>query len=126
MVYLGNFQFRQSVKIVQIDIMPGDDPNEINTKSKGLIPVAIVSTVDIDFTDLDGSSLTFGRSGDEASLKSCATAGEDVNGDGLLDLVCHFRTRRIGFQIGDTAGNLKGELVDGTPVIGVDSVLIVH
>ena len=32
-----------------------------------------------------------------------------VNGDGLLDLVCHFQTRSTGFQSGDTLGILIGK-----------------
>ncbi len=29
-----------------------------------------------------------------------------MNGDGLLDLVCHFQARRTGFQLGDAAGSV--------------------
>jgi hypothetical protein len=35
--------------------------------------------------------LTFGRTGKEQSLAFCNTGGEDVNGDGLSDLVLSFR-----------------------------------
>ena len=71
------------------------------------------------------TSLTFGRTGDESSLAFCNSNGEDVNRDGLLDLVCHFDTQAAAFRPGDTQGILKGQTVEGTAVMGTDSVLIV-
>lgn len=80
-------------------------------------------------TIVDRSSLTFGVTGDEDSLArkgkgvlQCAV--EDVNGDGLLDLVCHFNTQETGFQVGDTAGILRGLTVTGIVILGADSVRI--
>jgi len=58
-------------------------------------------------------------------LKKCTKSNEDVNGDGLLDVVCHFNTQDTGFQEGDTEGILQGQTVDGTPIEGRDSVRIV-
>jgi hypothetical protein len=111
---------------VDIDIKPGSDPNAINPKSRGVIPVAILSSADFDATtEVDRSSLTFGRTGDEDSLVRCSPGGEDVNGDGLPDLVCHFSTQAAGFQSGDTEGILKGMTVNGVPIVGSDSVKIV-
>jgi hypothetical protein len=111
--------------IVTIDIKPGSDPNAINPKSKGKIPVAILSTPDFDATtEVDKSSLTFGRTGNESSLFKC-TGDEDANGDGKLDVVCHFNTPQTGFQSGDTVGVLKGTTIGGVPIVGTDSVKIV-
>ena len=111
---------------VAIDIKPGSSPNSINPKSKGTIPVAILSSSTFDATTaVDQASLTFGRTGNEQSLTFCNSGGEDVNGDGLLDLVCHFNTQQTGFQAGDTVGVLKGKTVSGTSIIGTDSVQIV-
>lgn len=110
---------------IAIDIRPGDFPNNINRKSKGKIPVAILSTrVFSAPTRVDTSSLTFGRTGDEASLVFCSGA-EDVNRDGLLDLVCHFDTQRLGFEANDNHGVLKGRSVQGIPFMGTDSIVIV-
>jgi len=111
---------------VEIDIKPGSYPNSINPKSKGNIPVAILSSSTFDApSQVDKTSLTFGRTGDEESLAFCNPSGEDVNGDGLLDLVCHFETEKTGFQHGDTQGVLKGKTMDGTPIKGTDYVKIV-
>jgi ketosteroid isomerase-like protein len=114
-----------SIHTVDIDVKPGDYPNSINPKSKGKIPVAILSTQKLHAPDMvNKDSLTFGSAGEEASLAFCNPKGEDINGDGLKDLVCHFYVQDASFQCGDTKGILKGSTVDGTPVEGSDSVMI--
>jgi hypothetical protein len=110
---------------VSINIKPGSEINPINTNSKGMIPVAILSTADFDAPSMvDITSLTFGKTGSEASLAFCDGGSEDVNEDGLHDLVCHFYTQSTGFQIGDTEGILVGQTVDGIPIEGHDGVNI--
>jgi hypothetical protein len=109
--------------VVAIDVKPGSFPNSLNLRSKGKVPVAILSTGLFDApSELNKSSLSFGRTGDEESLAFCNESGEDVNGDGLLDLVCHFRTQLTGFQIGDAEGILRGTTIDGVNIEGRDSV----
>jgi hypothetical protein len=111
---------------VAIDIKPGSLDNAVNPKSKGVIPVAILSSADFDaVTQVDQSSLTFGQTGNEASLRSCVPAGTDVNGDGRLDLVCHFWSPAAGFALGDSEGVLKGALTSGVPLEGRDAIRIV-
>ena len=98
--------------LIEVDIItkPGSvTPTPINPSSKGKIPVAILSTASFDATsEIDRTSLTFGRTGDEASLASCGEGKDDVSGDGLPDLVCHCYTQIAGFQEGDTEAILKG------------------
>lgn len=48
---------------------------------------------------------------------------DDADGD--LDVVVHFPTPDTGFAPGDTEGKLVGELNDGTPIEGTDTVKIV-
>lgn len=111
---------------VNIDIKPGSDTNPINPLSQGTFPVAILSMPDFDAPSMvDISSLAFGRSGSEASLAFCNENGEDINGDGLLDLVCHFNnqltllnTSRLRF------GHLSGLTVDGILIQGHDKVTV--
>ena len=111
---------------VSIDIKPGSFPNSINPKSGGRIPVAVLSAAGFDAPlEVYVSSLTFGRTGTEQSLAFCNSRPEDVNGDGFVDLICHFDTRLTGFQSGDTEGTLNGRTVSGTPLTGTDSVRIV-
>jgi hypothetical protein len=71
---------------------------------------------------VDQTSLKFGRTGNESSLAFCGSP-EDVNRDGLPDLVCHFATQMTGFQTGDTQGVLTGKTTDGTSISGTDSVV---
>jgi hypothetical protein len=52
----------------EIDIKPGSFPNSINPRSKGVIPVAILTTDTFDATTVDPLSVTFGP--DEAPLSS--------------------------------------------------------
>jgi hypothetical protein len=113
---------------VDIDIKPGSFPNSINMNSKGTIPVAIISTSEFDAPSrVDKDSLTFGRTGNEDSLAKCTKSNEDVNGDGLLDVVCHFNTQDTGFMDGDTLGILKGTVDGGLHIFrGEDSVRILH
>ena len=112
---------------VAIDIKPGDFPNVINARSAGKIPVAILSSASFDaVSQVDQASLAFGHTGTEASLAFCNPGGEDVNGDGLPDLVCHFSTQLTGFQPGDTAGVLNGKDIHGNPFTGTDSVEVIQ
>jgi hypothetical protein len=130
---------------VDIDIKPDDSRNRINPRSHGTIPVAILSTPSFDAIALvDRSTLRFGRTGSEQSLAFCNTSaddrrrddeeegdddagdsGEDVNGDGLRDLVCHFFTQATDFRFGDTRGVLTGKTISGTSFIGSDAVRVV-
>jgi Tol biopolymer transport system component len=110
--------------LLPIDIRPGGTPNPVNPRSQGVIPVALLSTATLDAaTAVDQASITFGASGDEASRARCTT--EDVNGDGLPDLLCHFNTPATGFRSGDTVGILRARTVDGVALEGRDSVVIV-
>lgn len=107
---------------VELDILPGSDENPITLGRPGSIPVAILSDSDFDAsTDVDRASLTFGTTGDEESLTfrgsgepACGT--EDVNEDGLDDLVCQFDSELTGFQEGDTEGVLKGQTNEDVPL----------
>jgi len=120
------YSTKPALQPVAIDIKPGSDPNSINPKSQGKIPVAILSTQVFYAPEMfNKDSLTFGTTGDEDSLAFCNHRGEDINGDGMRDLVCHFYTEETGFLCGDTEGVLKGMAMDGTPIEGRDSVRII-
>lgn len=109
--------------VVDIDIKPGSDPNSINLKSKGVIPVAILTTEDFDAATVDPDTVRFGPGGAEKAHKRAHVA--DVDGDGDLDLVFHFRTQDAGIAPEDTEACLTGQTYDGVPIRGCDSVRIV-
>lgn len=113
------------VLAVGIQIKDDDDPPpvRINPRSHGKIPVAILSTLDFNaVTEVDTHSLTFGRTGNEASLAFCNRSGEDVNDDGLADLVCHFNSRPAAFVAGDTTAVLKGKTLNGRQIQGAEAI----
>lgn len=113
-----------SVLTVGIEIKPpAAPPVPINPGSPGKIPVAILSTSSFNaVTQVDAKSVTFGATGNEASLAFCNRGGEDVNGDGLPDLVCHFFTLQTGFTSASTIGVLKGKTVSGTAFQGSEAI----
>lgn len=101
-------------KQINIEVKPGNDGlAPLNPRSKGKIPVAILGSSEFSAINVDKTSLTFGQTGDEQSLSKCAKTGEDVNGDGFYDLVCHFENQKAGFELGDEEGTLKGKTMSG-------------
>jgi Bacterial pre-peptidase C-terminal domain. len=103
------------VQQINIEIKPGNDGlAPINPRSNGKIPVALLSSTGFDAMNVDPQSLSFGATGAEASLSHCGRNGEDVNGDGRLDLVCHFENQKAGFAKGDLEGILQGRMKYGT------------
>ncbi|NIN12133.1 MAG: hypothetical protein GTN78_24670, partial [Gemmatimonadales bacterium] len=86
---------------VDIDIKPGSDPNSINLGSNGSVPVAIFSTADFDATTVDPSTVILADAAVKVRGKGTPmAAAEDVNGDGLLDLVVHVETSGLALTDG--------------------------
>jgi len=120
------FELEKNV-VVPTDIKPGSDPNSINTKSMGVVPVAILGSEDFDVTTIDVTTLAFGPSGaapahDLTDSDTYNDHIQDVNDDGFDDLVSHYKQKETGIACGDTAAQITGALNDGTPLIGEDSV----
>jgi len=114
---------------VEIDIKPGDYANPINLKSKGVVPVAILGSADFDVTDVDVTTLTFGPAGTAPAHDLTNPARhsghlEDVNRDGYMDLVSHYRQKQTALTVADTEACIEGATLGGTPIKGCDSVRI--
>ena len=126
-VYTANFTVGLPTVPVGIMIKPAAPPPvPINPVAMGTLPVAILSTPTFDATtQVNLSSVTFGHAGTEPSLAMCDPGGQDVNGDGLPDLVCHFYTQKTGFVSGDTMGFLQGATVPGVGIQGSEAITIV-
>ncbi|MDD5560152.1 hypothetical protein [Candidatus Methylomirabilis sp.] len=105
---------------VTLDIKPGSVPNSINPKSKGKIPVAILTTDIFDATTVDPTTVHFGRTGTEASPAHWAL--KDVDKDGDTDMILHFDTQDTGIQCGDASASLTGVTLRGQMIQGSDSV----
>ena len=107
---------------VAIDIKPGSSVNPIQLKSKGKVPVAILGNPAFDVTTVDRRTVVFA----EASPLSIGGLPEDVNGDGLLDLLLHFETQDLQLQPGDTQACLSGKTWSGQAFTGCDTVRIIE
>ena len=110
-------------EFIDIDIKPGSDPNAINPRSKGVIPVAILTTESFNAQIVDPSTVQFGPSG--AGIGHRSAHLQDVDEDGDLDLVLHFRTQQTGIACGDTTASLTGETFGGIPIQGSQNIVTV-
>jgi hypothetical protein len=104
---------------VDIDIKPGSCPNSINLKSKGVLPVAVLTTADFDASDVNPSSVFF------AGASPLRWTMEDVDEDGDMDLLFHFKTQDLNLESTSTEATLTGYTTWDNPITGTDSVKIV-
>ena len=106
---------------VALDIKPGSDPNGVNPRSKGVISVAVLGSVDFVAELVDVTTVKFGPL-DATPVHDGHV--EDVNNDGFADSVFHFRTQDTGISCGDTEATLIGDTFGGGvgPFTGTDSV----
>ncbi len=126
---------------VPMDIKPGSCPNPLNTKDRGVLPVALLGFAGfdvglIDVTTLALEGVTPLRSayedvgapypGELVDCLSCWKAGRD----GYGDLTLKFSAQAIVAALGAVADQdcrtltLTGSLLDGTPIVGKDIVRI--
>jgi hypothetical protein len=105
---------------VEIDINPGSFPNSVNPRNNEVVPVAILTTATFDATTVNPMSVRFGPNG--AGEVHGQGHLEDVDGDGDLDLVLHFRTQAAGIVCGATSASLTGQTFGGQSISGTDSV----
>ena len=118
-----------SILPVAIDIKPGSDPNSVNCHaSDEAISVAILTTDDFDATTVDHTTVTFeGASETHVNRKTGEPRrhAEDVDEDGDMDLVLHFRLDDTGLTCDATEGTLIGVTFDGWGIEGTDWVRMV-
>jgi len=134
LIYKAVIEYECAVQVT-IDIKPGSFPNCFNSNGHGVIPVAILGSDTFDVTQIDVSTLGFG--GLDVRVKGNGNpqcSFEDVSGDftspegapdGYLDLVCQFVDDASAWTPDDGTATLTGELLDGTPIEGSDSICIV-
>lgn len=105
---------------VAIDLKPGSFPNSVNPRSRGTIPVAVLTTESFDAATVDPWTVRFGKTGTEAA--PLRFAFEDVDGDGDADLVLHFDSLATAIDCATTEARLKGQTTEGNAIQGSDSV----
>jgi len=116
-----------STLTIALDIKPDSYPNSVNPYSRGVIPVAILGSDTFDVSTVDVTTLGFGPGGAAPAhnLADGFTYNDhllDVNMDGYVDLVTHYRTRETGISCADETAQLAGETMDGQALEGSDSI----
>ena len=111
----------RAVRPIDIDIKPGSDVNPVHPFARGMIAVAVLGSDTFDVLELDVATLRFGP-GAAAPVHRGGGHFEDVDGDGLTDLLLHFSVEEIGIAMGDTSACLAGQTLEGTSVEGCDQV----
>lgn len=101
---------------VEIDIKPGSYPNSINLKSNGVVPVAVLTTVDFDATTIDPATVEF------AEASPLRWTLEDVDDDGDVDMLFHFKTQELNLDENSTEAVLTGQTNSGDDITGTDEV----
>ncbi len=93
------------------------------------MPVAILSSADLDATTVDPDTVRLA----DAQVKTVGKSGkllchtEDVDGDGLADLVCEIAMIDLAASVGtaDISATLRATTFDGTDIEGTNSIRIV-
>lgn len=131
---------------VPVDIKPTSCRNPFNVAKKGLVPVAILGTEDLDVTQVDPASVMLaGISPIRWALEDVATPFEPYLGkmdafdcteegpDGYMDLTFKFSGPELAAALGPVADGdvivvpLMGNLLEefgGTPIVGEDVIVI--
>ena len=120
------------VVAVEIDIKPGSDPNCFNSNGHGVLPVAILGTVDFDVAAIDAATVKLEDLSVEERgrrRKKLMAHFDDVSGpngipDGFIDLVLQFKDDGT-FTSGSSTANLTAYLDDGTQIVGSDDICLV-
>jgi hypothetical protein len=119
----GSVEVSSSVRAVAMDIKPDDVPNTLNLRSRGVVPIAILTTEQFDATSIDLTSLRFGVTGREAA--ALRAVFDDVDGDGDTDLLVFFRSQDTTVDCETLFTYISGVTMTGVSIAGTDSVAMV-
>ena len=140
-------------EVLALDIKPGSCPNPFNRKSRGVLPVAVLGTMDFDVTTIDVSTVRLARadgvggevaplegpSGPHSVVEDVATPFEgelcdchDLGADGYVDLSMKFSSRDVvaALELEDVPGGtelelvVSGSLLDGTAFAAHDCIVL--
>lgn len=123
---LGSFSVTLTLP-VEMQILPLGSGNHFSLSSAGLVPVAILSSHVFDARTVVPESVSLTASG----VNLLGTSGpsdcreEDVNGDGLADLVCHVHMAQSFIEPGSSVAVLEGQTSEGIGIRGEDFVEII-
>lgn len=110
--------------VANVDVRPNNTDNQVNTNSRQLVPIAILSSAGFDASLVDDTSVVARGAGPSTTRTSI----EDVDGDGLDDTLLYFRARDLDDPTpeecadSDAMLELSGATFDGKPFVGMDRV----
>ena len=85
-----------------VDIKPGSDPNSVNLNGNGVVPVGVFGSGDLDISQIDVSTVLAGVDTEPDDVVDAPGAApvhsghiEDIDGDGVDDIVFHFREYQL-------------------------------
>jgi len=124
-VDMGAYEFQGTRPIeVRIDVCPGNDVNPVKLGSRGVLPIAILSSDSFDALTVDPSTVLMAGAG--VALRSngrrYVTIERDVNHDDLVDLVVHVETAGVETEADTFKLALTAQTYDGTLIFGTDTV----
>jgi len=128
---------------VPVDVKPQSCRNPLNLGARGVVPVAILGTADVDVSQIDPATVLLeGIAPLRSDLEDVATPFEPFTGksdcfdctdagpDGFADLTLKFDLQSVAEALGDLGDGacvvveVTGSLLDGTPMRGEDVVTI--
>ena len=104
---------------LEIDIKPGSVQNNINLKSMGVVPVAVLTTDNFDAATIDPATVEF------AGAVPKRWKLMDVDCDGHDDMMFLFKTRELELNQDSTEATLTVQSLTREEVSGTDEVQIV-
>ncbi len=118
---------------VAVDVRPGSCDSPFNPKARGVLPVLVLGSEEVDVHEIDTGSLRLaGSSPLRAHVVDMSGVGEceSPSPDGYDDVLLQFDADAIAISAGAMDGDrvaltLAGNLLDGTPIVGEGIVRIV-
>ena len=114
----GALRLAESLRVVKIDILPGDDRNRLQPSTTPVVPVALLGDASFDVSTVNCTTLRFGPG--RTLARDCEFS--DIDGDGFLDLKARFAGAHSGMACGETEASLFGTTADGSSLVGSDVV----
>jgi hypothetical protein len=115
------------LRIVGIDVKPGDATNSIHPGARGVVPMAILGEAGFDPATVDPETIRLAGAG----VKRAGREGrplchpEDVNGDGVSDLLCHVLGSEMVIDPARPIAVLEARTFEDRPLRGEDTVRLV-
>ena len=120
-LFYGDFGI-DATYMIDVDVL-----SSVNPRRRGVVPVAIFGSEQLDLSMLNLATLRLGP-GQAAPAHDLSEAwalnehAQDLNGDGFMDLIVHFEAEGTGLDCGDASAVLTAKLADGSPLVGEDAI----